>query len=63
MAYEPHYYTLVSGIGKSQFPLVAFDNALRDAGIGDYNLVRVSSILPPNCKFCDKIAIKKEKPL
>ncbi len=59
MAYEPHYYTLVSGCGKSKFPLVAFDNALRNAGIADYNLVKVSSILPPNCIFCDTIPICK----
>ena len=30
-------------------PLNAFDNALLRAGIGNLNLVRVSSILPPGC--------------
>jgi arginine decarboxylase len=31
-------------------PLNAFDGALMDAGIGDLNLVRLSSILPPYCR-------------
>ena len=30
------------------------DRALRDAGIAEYNLVKVSSILPPNCKIINK---------
>lgn len=46
----PKNYMIVKGIGKSRYPLVAFDNALRNAGIGDYNLVKVSSIIPANCK-------------
>ena len=50
----PRYYALVSGIGKSKYPLVAFDDALLHAGISDYNLVKVSSILPPNCVFCER---------
>jgi len=30
--------------------LNAFDNALKDAGIANCNLVEVSSIIPPNCR-------------
>lgn len=59
MTYKPKNYTLVSGTGKSEFPLEAFDNALIKAGIADYNLVKVSSILPSNCKFSKTVPIGK----
>lgn len=59
MSNFPQSYMLVSGIGKAEYPLVAFDNALRDAGIGDYNLVKVSSILPPKCIRKNVIDIKQ----
>jgi arginine decarboxylase len=55
----PSHYTLVSGIGFSDYALVAFDKACQDAGIGDYNLVKVSSILPSKCLFSNLISIKK----
>lgn len=57
--FTPKFYTIVSGIGESRYPLVAFDNALRQAGIGDYNLVKVSSILPAGCTYSKKIDIEK----
>ncbi|BAW31640.1 pyruvoyl-dependent arginine decarboxylase [Methanothermobacter sp. MT-2] len=39
--------------GKSEGPsrLNALDNALLDAGIGDVNLIKVSSIIPPNTRI------------
>lgn len=39
--------------GKSEGPtkLNAFDNALLDAGIGNVNLIEVSSIVPPGAKI------------
>ena len=40
-------YTLVSGIGTGSTKLNAFDAALLSAGVGEYNLIKVSSILPP----------------
>lgn len=55
MFYKPQNYSLVSGVGKSKHKLSAFDDALRKAGIGDYNLVKVSSILPSGCRYCSKI--------
>jgi arginine decarboxylase len=55
----PKHYTVVSGTGQSSFALVAFDNALRQAGIGDYNLVKVSSILPPNCEYKESVDAEK----
>ena len=42
---------LVRGKGQAPLPLEAFDTALVDAGVGDYNIVKVSSIFPPYCKF------------
>lgn len=55
----PQYYTIVSGRGESEYKLVAFDKALIDAGIGDYNLIKVSSIIPAGCIFCDTVDITK----
>ena len=43
----PKMYMLVSGVGDARFALNAFDRALCDAGVGDLNLVKVTSILPP----------------
>jgi arginine decarboxylase len=39
------------GDGKHKHNLQSFEAALRDAGIAEYNLVRVSSIYPPDCKI------------
>src|SRR4051812_49286295 len=38
-------------VGKHRDKLQSFELALRAAGIETCNLVRVSSILPPNCKI------------
>jgi arginine decarboxylase len=46
----PGRYFIVCGAADAQTPLNAFDGALHNAGIGDLNLVRVSSIIPPNCR-------------
>jgi arginine decarboxylase len=35
--------------------LVAFDNALVDAGVANYNLLKVSSILPIGCVRVEKV--------
>ena len=40
------FCTAGAGVGVSAFELVSFDRALREAGFADYNLLRVSSILP-----------------
>jgi arginine decarboxylase len=46
--------------GKSEGPskLNAFDNALLDAGIGDVNLIKVSSILPADSQFVELPELK-----
>lgn len=38
---------VVSGTGEAGTSLGAFDAALHDAGVGDYNLVALSSVIPP----------------
>ena len=38
--------TVTKGIGKGQTELSAFDAALQDAGIANYNLIHLSSIIP-----------------
>lgn len=43
----PSCAVIVSGTGEGTTALNAFDSALCAAGIGDFNLVKVSSILPP----------------
>ena len=47
----PELYTLVVGRGEGKKKLTAFDSALLDAGVGNMNLLRVSSVLPPRCSF------------
>ncbi|MCK4717559.1 MAG: arginine decarboxylase, pyruvoyl-dependent [Thermoplasmata archaeon] len=42
---------LTKGVGKSKEKLTSFELALRNAGIAKYNIVRVSSIFPPQCKM------------
>ncbi len=46
----PNLAILVGGSAEGGTPLNAFDNALRKAGVGDWNLVKVSSILPPGAR-------------
>lgn len=48
-------YCLISGVGTGQYEISSFDAALLDAGVGNYNLVRVSSILPPFCQKSETI--------
>jgi len=42
------------GTGKHRENLQSFEEALRDAGIAAYNLVRVSSIYPPHCRIISR---------
>lgn len=42
----PTTFTLVAGAAEGPSRLNAFDNALLVAGIGDLNLVKISSVLP-----------------
>src|SRR6476661_9727242 len=50
----PRRIFLTRGVGKHKERLTSFELALRDAGIASQNLVRVSSIFPPNCKLISR---------
>jgi len=46
----PERVFLTKGVGKHRYQLKSFEEALRQAGVAQQNLVQVSSILPPKCK-------------
>jgi len=50
----PRRIFLTKVVGKHRERLTSFELALRDAGIAAQNLVRVSSIFPPNCKLISR---------
>lgn len=50
----PKKVFLTKGAGKHKEKLASFEAALRDAGIAPFNIVRVSSILPPGAKILSK---------
>jgi arginine decarboxylase len=50
----PRQFFLTKGVGKHKESLSSFELALRDAGINRFNLVTVSSIIPPGCKQIPK---------
>jgi arginine decarboxylase len=54
---------LTRGVGISREKLASFEEALQAAGISHLNLVYVSSIIPPRCKFISRSkGIKKFYP-
>jgi len=54
--FVPSRIFFTKGVGKHKEKLTSFEMALRDAGIAEFNLVRVSSIFPPNCKIISRKA-------
>ncbi len=50
----PKKLFLTKGAGRSRHQLKSFEEALRQAGVAQQNLVTVSSILPPECKIMSK---------
>ena len=50
----PSKVFLTRGLGRHRERLVSFEQALREAGIAPFNLVRVSSIYPPHCRIVTK---------
>jgi len=53
----PTQYFLASGASDGYTPLNAFDAALIQAGIGNTNIVKMSSIVPPACKLIAPIPL------
>lgn len=53
----PKKFFITAGSAAGENHLNAFDNALLKAGIGNLNLLKVSSILPPGVQYCPEIKI------
>ena len=51
----PSKFSVVAGSAEGETRLTAFDKALLDAGIGNLNLIRISSVLPPGCEYSPKV--------
>ncbi|MBU0755942.1 MAG: arginine decarboxylase, pyruvoyl-dependent [Planctomycetes bacterium] len=47
----PKRMFFTKGVGQAKEKLTSFEAALRHAKIAPFNLVKVSSIFPPNCKI------------
>jgi len=47
----PKKYFVTAGSSEGTTSLTAFDGALLNARVGNTNLLRVSSILPPGCEY------------
>lgn len=50
-AFVPKKVFLTKGVGRHKEKLASFEEALRDAKIANFNIVPVSSIMPPHCKL------------
>jgi arginine decarboxylase len=46
---------ITGGVGRAPTPLAAFDAALQAAGVADFNLVRLSSLIPPGSHVDDAL--------
>lgn len=53
----PTKFALVSGTAEGSSKLNAFDHALLNAGVGNCNLLKVSSILPPRAELVEDLYI------
>ncbi len=54
MSLRPRYAFLTKGVGRHREKLASFEEALRHAKIAPFNIVRVSSIFPPNCELISR---------
>lgn len=54
---KPENFFPTAGIGIGETRLTAFDRALLNAGVGNFNLVQVSSVLPLDAKIQNKVAL------
>ncbi len=52
-------YYMGTGVGEGATLLNSFDDALLKAGIGNYNLIKISSILPAKCKQQKSITVEE----
>ena len=52
-------FALGAGVGVAEDYILAFDRALREAGFSDYNLLKVSSILPAGARLSEGVDLPK----
>lgn len=50
----PSRFFLTKGKGQHKEKLASLEQALREAGIAPFNLVKASSIIPPHCQLISK---------
>ena len=50
----PSRVFLTKGVGQHKYQLKSFEEALRQAGVAQQNLVQISSILPPKCRIVSR---------
>jgi arginine decarboxylase len=53
----PDVYCFCAGKSTNKTELTSFDGALLNAGVGNTNLIKVSSILPPHCEQIELFAL------
>ncbi|HEX3012158.1 MAG TPA: arginine decarboxylase, pyruvoyl-dependent [Syntrophomonadaceae bacterium] len=53
----PKKYFVTAAVAEGNTELTAFDGALLKARVGNTNLIRVSSILPPGCEYSPDMVI------
>lgn len=58
MRLKPKYYSIKTGKASAKNELNSLDKAFLAAGIGDYNIIEISSILPKDCKYKEKLTQK-----
>lgn len=54
LAFVPTRVFFTAGRGVHDHERVAVQHALREAGVADCNLVKVSSVIPPGCRVIDR---------
>lgn len=59
----PKYYTFIAGEGQAKKALTAFDTALVHAGLSSTSLIKISSILPPECILKDSFEEQSGAPV
>lgn len=52
---------LTAGSGEGNTTLSAFDKALYDAGVANYNLIPLSSVIPPKTSIIEKKPLYNDK--
>ncbi len=53
------YFYMQSGAGYGAYRLTSFDDALLRSGVGNYNLLRVSSLLPAGCRQVSSVDVEQ----